>query len=144
VNPFRLLREDEIPLLVFFVLIVASFFLNRGCQPKDHDMLVISVQGDVNFPALTMRSWDFGETQKCEIAELASGTAANTETKDILLCGETSFKAWSTLWLKNEIKGQLLQASRRLAVRFHSAGHRKGKNQRFWKCTRTSDWLECN
>ena len=105
-------------------------------------MLVIHVQGDVNFQALTMGNWDFDQTRECSLERLSLSTKGAEE--DILLCGDVSRKAWNTMWLKSEIQSALLAASRRLPVRFHSAGHRRGKGPKLWVCRRTPDWMECN
>ena len=57
-----------------------------GCRPKNEDMLVAHVQGDVFLPHLSAGLWNFSEVIECQIA---SPTSIPPDGRgDLLLCGE--------------------------------------------------------
>ena len=96
-----------------------------GCRPKNQDMLVAYVQGDVFLPVLRAGVWNFGERIDCQVA---SRTSTSPDKRgDLLLCGAKTQLAWSQTWLRADIKTQIYEAAKRETVTFHSAGHDAGE-----------------
>ena len=141
------MREDEIPFLIFLVIALVLVVSDRGCRPKDQSMLVVYVQGDVYLPSLTVARWDFDQTLRCHIIDHSSDDQHFFDKTDsqenVLLCGETTERAWSNMWLKPGIKGQLLEASVGQLVTFRSAG-RRTRGPSWWSCRRTTDGIACD
>jgi len=122
---------------VWLVLIAAA-----GCRPKDQNMLVAYVQGDVFLPDLRPCTWNLGAAIDCKIASRTSTHV--DEGKDLLLCGATAQLAWSQTWLRNDIKSQLYARSKMFAVTFHSSGHGGGRaTDPVWTCKRMPDSIDC-
>lgn len=115
-----------------------------GCRPKNQDMLVAHVQGDVFLPHLGAGIWNFGEVIECQIA---SRTSIPTDKRgDLLLCGAKTQLAWSQTWLRPDIKTQIYAASKRQAVEFRSVGHPvlgTRYSSPTWQCRKTTDRIVC-
>ena len=116
-----------------------------GCRPKNQDMLVAHVQGDVFLPRLNAIPWNFSEAIECQIA---SRTSIPPDGRgDLLLCGEKTQLAWSQTWLRPDIKAQIYAVAERQAVEFHSIGHPLLGNRsepRSWQCRKTQDRVVCD
>jgi hypothetical protein len=116
-----------------------------GCRPKNEDMLVAHVQGDVFLPHLSAGLWNFSEVIECQIA---SRTSIPPDGRgDLLLCGEKTQLAWSQTWLRPDIKTQIYAAAEKQPVEFHSAGHPLLGNRskpRSWQCRKTPDRVVCD
>ena len=63
-------RAQRRVMTVFLVTVV--LVLLTGCKPKDQEMLVVYVQGDVFRPSLSPAPWGEGESQQCRIASRGS------------------------------------------------------------------------
>jgi hypothetical protein len=116
-----------------------------GCRPKNQDMLVAHVQGDVFLPHLSASLWNVSEVIECQLASRTS--IPPDERGDVLLCGEKTQLAWSQTWLRPDIKTQIYAAAERLAVEFRSVGHPLLGNRskpRSWQCRKTPDRVMCN
>jgi hypothetical protein len=116
-----------------------------GCRPKNQDMLVVDVQGDVFLSRLTASIWNFGEVIECQIASRTS--IPPDERGDLLLCGAKTQLAWSQTWLRSDIKTQIYAAAERQAVEFRNAGHPLLGNRyspRLWQCRKTPDRILCD
>jgi|SRR5580692_9005766 hypothetical protein len=116
-----------------------------GCRPKNEEMLVANVQGDVFLPRLSASPWNFGGVMECQIA---SRTSISPDGRgDLLLCGEKTQLAWSQTWLRPDIKTQIYAATERHAVEFRSVGHPLLGNRykpRSWQCRKTPDRVVCD
>jgi len=116
-----------------------------GCRPKNQDMFVVHVQGDVFLPHLSTGIWNFGEVIECQIASRTS--IPPDERGDLLLCGAKTQLAWSQTWLRPDIKTQIYAAAERQAVEFRSVGHPIFGNRyapRWWQCRKTTDRTVCD
>jgi hypothetical protein len=116
-----------------------------GCRPKNQDMLVAHVQGDMFLSHLGASVWNFNEVIECQIASRTS--IPPDERGDLLLCGAKTQLAWSQTWLRPDIKTQIYAAAERQAVEFRSAGHPALGNRyspRLWQCKKTPDRMVCD
>jgi hypothetical protein len=116
-----------------------------GCRPKNQDMLVAHVQGDVFLPHLSASIWNFREVIDCQIASRTS--IPPDERGDLLLCGAKTQLAWSQTWLRPDIKTQIYAAAERQAIEFRSVGHPALVNRyspRLWRCRKTLDRIVCD
>jgi hypothetical protein len=114
-----------------------------GCRPKNQNMLVAYVEGDVFLPDLRPGAWNSGATVECEIASRTS--TLPDRRGDLLLCGDKTQFAWSQTWLRADIKTKIYSAASHRVVNFHSSGHLGGPkdSHRFWRCRSTSDNIDC-
>lgn len=120
------------------VFVIASF----GCTPKNRNMLVASVEGDIFLPYLRLNAWEYGEARDCEIASM--GSVRPDQRGDLLLCGEKTRLAWSQTWLRADIKNQIYEAAKEQPVNFHSSGRPGGRGESpIWRCTRRADRFDC-
>ena len=122
------------------ILLVSATLI--GCRPKDRDVLVAYVEGDVFLPDLRARPWRIGDSASCY---LASGTSVKPDkTGDLLLCGERTQLAWSQTWLRDDIRAQLYANAKTFPVKFHSLGRSPGRYlPPVWICKRMSEVIHC-
>ena len=120
------------------LLLVAS-----GRKPKNEDLLVVYIEGDVFLPDIRPAAWNLGEGLDCEIA---SRTSMPPDTRgDLLLCGAKTQLAWSQTWLGADIKAQIYDAATKRRVKFQSRGHGGGRSAPpTWLCRKTRDEIDCD
>src|SRR5947209_5593498 len=123
------------------ILIVSATLI--GCRPKDRDVLVAYVEGDVFLPDLRARPWRVGDSVSCY---LASGTSVKPDKRgDLLLCGEQTQAACSQTWLRDDVRSQLYANAESFPVKFRSAGRDRGRYRGpVWTCKRTSETISVN
>jgi hypothetical protein len=113
-----------------------------GCRPRNQNMLLAYVRGDIFLPDLRRGNWNVGETTRCQIASRTS--TAPDSRGDLLLCGAETQGAWSQTWLRSDIKPQIYNAATEQAVRFHSIGHSGGRfGPDWWQCRKTPEGINC-
>ena len=114
-----------------------------GCRPKNQELLVSHIEGDVFLPDIRAGIWNFGEGIDCQIA---SRTSVLPDGRgDLLLCGAKTQLAWSQTWLRPDIRTQIYDAATKQRVKFRSAGHGGGRGHPpSWICKRIPDEIDCD
>ncbi len=116
--------------------------VSLGCKPKNQNMLVAYVGGDLFLPRISSRSWVVGETKACQIASRTS--IPPDKWRDLLLCGSDTQLAWSQTWLRADIKKAIYEAAGEQAVSFDSSGHSSRFTGRWWECRRIAEGISCD
>lgn len=124
--------------------IALALVVGTACRPKNQEMLVAYVQGDIFLPHITPQAWNLGETKECQIASLTSQKP--DDRGDLLLCGYCAQLGWSQIWLRRDIEDQIYSSSLKKSVRFHSIGHDRGSRNSdpWWKCQKNIDGIDCD
>ena len=139
---------DLVKHLISRVLWVACLLIlaDSGCTPKNQDMLVVYVRGNVA-DGVKQGTWDIGEVKECGDTNRA---VLPDKRYDLLVCGAETQAAWELIWLRSDIKSQIYESARLFAVAFHSGGRsrQRGGGRRSaagfyhptqWDCKRTSE-----
>jgi len=97
---------------------------------------VVSVQGNYAY-GVKPGTWDLGEAKECGMAN----PAMLPDRRDLLVCGVETQAAWDVVWLRSDIKSQILDSARTFVVTFHGTG--RSKRDSFqptaWQCKRTTE-----
>jgi len=112
-----------------------------GCRPRARETLVVYVHENAR-GELWGDTWDIGKVKDCGMAERS---LAPSKERDLLLCGHETQMNWNNIWLKDDLKQQILSNSRTFLVTFHGMGDSSrgsGRNSTLmptmWHCRRTS------
>jgi hypothetical protein len=130
-------------LLPGYCLTGVLLLIALGCKPKNQDLLVAHIEGDVFLPNLRAGAWNLDEGLNCQIA---SRTSMPPDSRgDLLLCGAKTQFAWSQTWLRADIRTQIYDAATKRRVNFQSSGHGGGRvSPPSWLCRRTPDEIDCD
>lgn len=133
------------------ILLVALCLIVGGtleCNSREsHGMLVARTKGDIFLPAISAAAWNADGSIDCELAsQQFSHESRPPREDDLLLCGETSLRAWSLTWLRPDVKDQIYRVAVKETVNFHNAGHSRGYRDfhHYWNCRKTSGLIECD
>jgi hypothetical protein len=118
-------------------LVWMLLFALNGCRPKNQDMLVANVRGNYAY-GVKAGTWNLNEVKDCGMANRAM---LPDKRSGLLVCGAETQAAWDVVWLRSDIKSQILESARTFAVIFHSSGRsrRDSFQPKVWQCKRTSE-----
>lgn len=117
-------------------LIWMLLFALAACMPRNQELQVAYVRGNYA-SGVKLGTWDLNEVKECGIANRAM---LPDTRQDLLVCGAETEEAWDVVWLRDDIKSQILESARTFAVIFHSNGRSRRSNllPTVWQCKRTS------
>jgi len=135
-------RAFLLPILM--VCLVCIVYMAR--RPRNRQMQVACVYGDIYRPNLHTEQWDEGAKKKCFLARRTPPTPNNAD--DLLLCGNTAVQAWNLVWLREDVKKSLYANSVQYQVNFRTFGNGGGRyGSPWWACEKRSGplipTLEC-
>jgi hypothetical protein len=130
-----------LPEMLKCAAIVMLVILDLGCAPKNTNLPVADMQGNLA-DGLRPASWDYGQIKQCQIA--SRSTQPPDERGDLLFCGPATLLAWNISWLRPDLKSQIYQNTRVFGVTFRSGGHSSRAHDTWWSCQRMPDGIHCD
>jgi hypothetical protein len=82
-----------------YCIISLLLLANTGCRPKNQDMLVAYVRGNLA-DGVKQGTWDIGEVKECGDTNPA---VLPDKRYDLLVCGTETQAAWEQIWLRSDI-----------------------------------------
>lgn len=112
-----------------------------ACTPKGGSMSVVYLRGNTA-DGMRAGAWDYGEVKDCQIS--GRSTQPADERGELLLCGHDTTLVWNVSWLRPDLKTQIYDGAKTMAVTFRSSGHSARSRGTWWECRRTPDVIECD